>query len=360
MTTFAKVTSPYIRKETSVKRMMTDVIIALLPLVIFAVYRFGMNAFIRILVAVVSMILVEVIVVMVRHKPHPRVKGFQARFLDRLKKVNITNIVTPAVSATIFSMMIPSTLPIYVVFVGASLGILVGKMFFGGLGANIFNPAATAFILVLVSFPSQFSYTGIDAVAGATPLGALGGSLANVSSLVQNYSLMDLFLGNIPGGMGEISSILIIIGGIYMFVRKAADWRITVSLLSVFSVLILVASLGLGLNNPFEVLGYQLLSGGLLFGAVFMATDPVTAPVTKPGRWIFGLLIGSLVVLIRLFGSNVEGMAFAILIGNMFAPLIDYYKWSKNTYSWKMMVGYSVTLVIIAVIVFIGLGGLNL
>ena len=360
MTTFAKVTSPYIRKETSVKRMMTDVIIALLPLVIFAIYRFGMNAFIRILVAVVSMILVEIIVVMVRHKPHPRVKGFQARFLDKLKKVNITNIVTPAVSATIFSMMIPSTLPIYVVFVGASLGILVGKMFFGGLGANIFNPAATAFILVLLSFPSQFTYTGIDAVAGATPLGALGGSLANVSTLVQNYSLMDLFLGNIPGGMGEISSILIIIGGIYMFVRKAADWRITVSLLSAFSVLILVASFGLGLNNPFEVLGYQLLSGGLLFGAVFMATDPVTAPVTKPGRWIFGLLIGSLVVLIRLFGSNVEGMAYAILIGNMFAPLIDYYKWSKNTYSWKMMVGYSVALAIIAVIVFIGLGGLNL
>jgi electron transport complex protein RnfD len=358
MTTFAKVTSPYIRKETSVKRMMTDVIIALLPLVIFAVYRFGMNAFTRILVAVLSMILVEVIVVMVRHKPHPRVVGFKARFLDKLKKVNITNIITPAVSAIIFSMMIPSTLPIYVVFVGASLGILVGKMFFGGLGANIFNPAATAFILVLVSFPSQFSYTGIDAVAGATPLNAIAGSLANVSTMVQNYSLVDLFLGNIPGGMGEISSILILVGAIYLFVRKAADWRITASLLSAFSVLVLVAAFALGLDNPFEVLAYQLLSGGLLFGAVYMATDPVTAPVTKPGRWIFGLLIGSLVVLIRLFGSNVEGMAYAILIGNMFAPLIDYYKWSKNNYSWKMMAGYGVALVIIAVIVFIGLGGL--
>lgn len=358
MATFVKSTSPYIRKETSAKRMMVDVLIALIPLVMFAVYRFGGNAAIRIVVAILTMVLAEVGSVMIRHKPHPRIKGFKDRFVDRITKVSLLNIVTPIISATIFAMMIPSTLPIYTVILGAFTGIVFAKLFFGGIGANIFNPAAVAFIITLLSFGSQFKYTGIDAVAGATPLGALGDSLKNIAGMVQNYSLTDLFLGNIPGGMGEISAILIIIGGIYLFVRKAADWRVTVSMLATFSVLTLIATFALNLNNYFEVLAYQLLSGGLLFGAVYMATDPVTSPVTKPGRWIYGLILGALVVLIRVFGSNVEGVAYAIIIANMFVPLIDYYKWSKSNYTWKMWLGYGITLVLLGLTVFIGLGGL--
>ncbi len=357
MQAFVKETSPYIRKDTSVKRMMVDVLIALIPLVIFAVYKFRVDAILRIVLAVVAMILTECITVMVRHKPHPRVEGFKARFLDRFSKISLLNVITPSISAIIFVLMVPSKLPLYVVFVSAALGIFVAKMVFGGLGANIFNPAAVAFIIALISFASSFSYVGIDAVAGATPLGAIGNSLNNIPELLKSYSLTDLLLGDIPGGMGEISALLILVGGAYLFIRKSADFRITLSMLVVFSLLIVVAAVAVK-GDVVNILLYQLLTGGLLYGAVFMATDPVTAPITKPGRWIYGLLLGGLVVVIRLFGSHVEGMAFAILISNMFVPLIDYYKWSNPKYTWKMWLGYGVALIVLCVIVFIGLGGL--
>ncbi len=359
MVTFTKETSPYIRKETTAKRMMTDVLIALLPLVIFAVYKFGYGALLRIVVASAVMILTEVVVVLIRHRPHPKFEGFSARMGERFKQVRALNIITPAISATIFTMMIPATLPIYVLIVSAFIGILIGKLVFGGLGANIFNPAALSFVIAHVSFPAAFTYTQLDAIAGATPLDAIAKSLINIPGMLQNYSLGDLFLGNIPGGMGEISALLIIIGGVYLFVRKAADWRITASMLGSFTVLMLIAGLVVDPANVHNIVLYQLLTGGLLFGAVFMATDPVTSSVTKPGRMLYGLILGSLVVVIRLFGANPEGVAYAILIGNMFAPLIDYHRWSKSTYSWKMWLGYGATLLVVAAIVFAGLGGFN-
>ncbi|NMA05679.1 MAG: RnfABCDGE type electron transport complex subunit D [Acholeplasmataceae bacterium] len=357
MQAFVKETSPYIRKDTSVKRMMFDVLIALIPLVIFAIYKFKIDAVLRIVLAVAAMILTECIVVMVRHRPHPRVKGFKNRFLERFSKISLLNVITPSISAIIFVLMVPSKLPLYVVFVSAALGILVAKMLFGGLGSNIFNPAAVAFIIALISFASSFSYVGIDAVAGATPLGAVGSSLNNIPNLLKSYSLTDLLLGNIPGGMGEISALLILVGGAYLFIRKSADFRITLSMLLAFSLLMVVAALAVK-GDVVNILLYQLLTGGLLYGAIFMATDPVTAPITKPGRWIYGLLLGALVVVIRLFGSHVEGVAFAILISNMFVPLIDYYKWSNPKYTWKMWLGYGVMLLVLCLIVFIGLGGL--
>ena len=157
--------------------------------------------------------------------------------------------------------------------------------------------------------------------------------------------------------MGEISALLILVGGAYLFIRKSADFRITLSMLLAFSLLMVVAALAVK-GDVVNILLYQLLTGGLLYGAIFMATDPVTAPITKPGRWIYGLLLGALVVVIRLFGSHVEGVAFAILISNMFVPLIDYYKWSNPKYTWKMWLGYGVMLLVLCLIVFIGLGGL--
>ncbi len=359
MATFTKQTSPYIRKEVTTKRMMSDVLIALIPLVLFAVLKFGGQALVRIVVAVVVMIVTEVATVMIRNRPHPRIETFKEKIAFRFKQVKPLNFITPTISAVIFSMMIPASLPIYVVIVSAFLGILLGKMVFGGLGANIFNPAAVAFVIAHVSFASAFNYTQIDAIAGATPLDAIGKSLANIPAMLQNYSLGDLLLGNIPGGMGEISALLIIIGGVYLFARRAADWRIFVSMMGTFTLLMLVAGLKVDASNVHLILLYQLLTGGLLFGAVFMATDPVTAPVTGPGRFIYGLIIGSIVAVIRLFGANPEGVAYAILITNMFSPLIDYHKWAKSTYSWKMWVGYGVVLAIMAVIVFAGVGGFN-
>lgn len=359
MTTFTKQTSPYIKKPVTTKRMMSDVLIALLPLVIFAVWKFGLNAFVRIIIAVSIMILTEVVTVLIRHRPHPKFTGFNERMLERLKQVRPLNIITPAISGLIFVLMVPATLPIYVVIVAAFLGILIGKLVFGGLGANIFNPAAVAFVIAHVSFAALFTYTQIDSVAGATPLTAIGDSLLNIPEMIKNYSLMDLFMGNIPGGMGEISAVLIIIGGVYLFIRKAADYRITVSMLASFTVLMLVAALVLDYKNTHTIVLYQLLSGGLLYGAVFMATDPVTSSVTKPGRWIYGLLLGILVALFRLFGANPEGVAYSILICNMFAPLIDYHKWSKSTYSYKMWLGYGIALAAAILIVVAGVGGFN-
>lgn len=159
--------------------------------------------------------------------------------------------------------------------------------------------------------------------------------------------------------MGEICALLIIVGGLYLFIRKAADWRITASMLLSFTVLIGVAALILDASNAHLIILYQLLGGGLLYGAVYMVTDPVTAPTTKPGRWLYGLLIGSLVAIFRLFGPNPEGVAYTILICNMFSPLIDYHKWSKNNYSWKSWTLYGATLVVAILIVVAGVGGFN-
>lgn len=359
MQTFTKQTSPYIRKEVTTKRMMSDVIIALLPLVVFAVWKFGTDALIRIIIAIAVMVITEVSVVIIRHRPAKKFEGFKVRMLERIKQVRSLNIITPTISALVFILMVPSTLPIYVVIVAAFLGILIGKLVFGGLGANVFNPAAVAFVIAHVSFASSFTYTQINSVAGATPLTAIGETILNIPAMLKNYTVMDLFLGNIPGGMGEICSVLIIIGAVYLFIRKAADFRITASMLASFTVLITVAALFVDKTNAHLIILYQLLSGGLLYGAVFMATDPVTAPVTKPGRWLYGLLLGSLVAIFRLFGPNPEGVAYSILICNMFAPLIDYHKWSKNNYSWKSWALYGGALVVAILIVIAGVGGFN-
>lgn len=360
---YAKQTSPYIRKETSVKRMMFDVLIALLPLVVFAVYRFGMDALVRIILSALLFVGVDVVAALLKVKVHPSVKDKKERFKLRWKTLTINHVSAPLVSGVIFAMIIPSTLPIYVLIVGALFGSIIAKAFFGGLGSNIFNPAAVARVVIGLSFVTAFNYVGIDVTSSATPLAAVNDSLASIPAMLESYSLKDLFLGNIPGSMGEISSILIILGGLYMFIRKAADFRVTVSMILSFTVIIFVATLTVKpiVDNGqiIETVLYQVLSGGLLFGAVFMVTDPVTSPVTKPGRWIYGLVVGAIVAAIRLFGALPEGVVFAILLGNIFVPLIDYYKWSKNKYSWKFILGYVVSLSVVSLIVLLALGGIK-
>jgi Na+-translocating ferredoxin:NAD+ oxidoreductase subunit D len=355
---YAKQTAPYVRKENSTKRMMVDVIIALIPVVVFAIYRFGWDAVSRILVSAIIFILAEVVTTFYRTKPHPSVKDRKEKFKVRYKTLTINNITAPLASAIIYAMIVPSTLSLYVVAVGALFGALVVKAAFGGLGSNIFNVAAAGRVFIGLSFTSQFAYTGIDAVVGATPLSAIKDALLNIPNVLQNYTFLDLFLGNIPGSMGEISALLIIVGGIYLFARRAADFRVTLSTLLSFSIMMAVAAIAVD-GDVVDTVLYQLLAGGLLFGAVYMVTDPVTSPVTKPGRWIYGLLVGSIVAFIRLFGSYPEGVVFAILLANIFVPLIDYYKWAKNRYSPKFIIGYVVALALLGFVVLVGLGGLN-
>jgi electron transport complex protein RnfD len=352
-----KQTSPYIRKDISTKRMMTDVLIALMPVVIFSIYRFGWDAVVRILVSLVVMIGLEAIAFGMMQKPKKADKWFE-RLKSRYEKYTINNITAPAVSAVIFAMIIPSKLPIYAVIMGAAFGILVAKMLFGGLGSNIFNVAAAGRIFIGLALTDMFTgkYVGVDMIAGGTALTAIRTG-AGFPYTLNSYPLLDMFLGNIPGSMGEISALAILIGMVYLLIRRSADYRVIVSSLVTFVVLMLIAGFKLYPDQAFNYMLFHVLSGGILFGVVFMITDPVTSPVTRPGRWIYGLLVASLVVIIRLFGAYPEGVAFALLFSNMFVPLIDYPQWATNKFKPSFFIGYGVAFVALALIVYFGVGG---
>lgn len=352
-----KQTSPYIRKDVSTKRMMIDVLIALIPVVAFSIYRFGGDTILRIIVSLIVMIGLEALVFGITHKPSKAEKWLE-RVKSRFAEYSINNITAPAVSAIIFAMLVPSKLPIYAVIVGAAFGIIVAKMLFGGLGSNIFNIAAAGRIFIALAVTSMFdgTYVGVDLVAGATALTTLRSGLG-FPGVLNSYTLGELFFGFIPGAMGEISSAAILIGAAYLIIRKSADYRVILSTALTFTVLMLFAGIKLYPDMTLEYVLFQLFSGGLMFGMVFMVTDPVTSPVTRPGRWLYGLLVGVVIVLIRLFGAYPEGVAFAILFGNMFVPLIDYPKWSTNKIKPTFVVGYIIILAIFSLVVFFGVGG---
>lgn len=353
-----KQTSPYIRKAISTKRMMTDVLIALVPVVAFAIYSFGMDALVRILVSVATMIILEAIAYGMMHKPI-KSESFIERLKSRYKEFSINNVITPAISGLIFAMIIPSKLPIYAVVVGAGFGIIVGKMLFGGLGANIFNPAAVGRIFITIALTDMFSgtYTGTDLVAGGTALTAIREGGQGFPEVLNSYSILELFFGNVPGAMGEISVIAILLGALYLIIRRSADYRVMLSTILTFTTLTLLAGLKLFPNQVLDYTLYHLFAGGLMFGVVFMITDPVTSPVTRPGRWIYGLMVGALVVLIRQFGAYPEGFAFALLFSNMFVPLIDYPKWSTNKIKPTFIIGYIAIIAIFGLVVYFGVGG---
>lgn len=352
-----KQTSPYVRKDVSTKRMMTDVLIALIPVVAFAIYRFGFDAILRILVSLVVMIGLEALVFGITHKPG-KVEGKWNLFKSRYADYTINNITAPAVSAVIFALLVPSKLPIYAVVVGAAFGILVAKMLFGGLGSNIFNVAAAGRIFIALAITSMFdgTYVGVDLVAGGTALTTLRSGLG-FPGVLNSYSLVELFFGNIPGAMGEISAAAILIGAAYLIIRRSADYRVMLSTALTFVILMFFAGLKLYPDMTLEYVLFQLFSGGLMFGIVFMVTDPVTSPVSRPGRWLYGAFVAVLVVLIRLFGAYPEGVAFAILFANMFVPLIDYPKWSTNKVKPAFVASYIVLLIIFSLVVFFGVGG---
>lgn len=352
-----KDSSPYIRKDVSSKRMMIDVLIALTPVVMFSIYRFGWDSVIRILVSLIVMVGLEAVAFGMMQRPVKSDK-FGERLKSRYKNYTALNIAAPAVSAIIFAMLVPSKIPIYAVVAGASFGIIVAKMLFGGNGSNIFNVAAAGRIFIALALTSMFTgtYVGTDIIAGGTALTAIRTG-AGFPYTLNSYPLIDLFLGNVPGSMGEISALAILIGMVYLLIRKAADFRVIVSSLATFTLLILIAGLKLYPGQVLEYTLFHLLSGGILFGVVFMITDPVTSPITRPGRWIYGILVGALIVLIRLFGAYPEGVAFALLFANMFVPLIDYPQWATNKYKPAFFIGSGIAILALAAIVFFGVGG---
>lgn len=348
-------TSPYIRKNVSVSRMMMDVIIALLPVTIFAIIQNKLGAIQVLLISILTMIFFELISIMFIKWP----KGMKFKELfskEGFKKLKsqytVNNILAPLISGMIFALTLPAYCDWYVVFIGSLFGIIIGKMVFGGLGQNIFNPAATARVFVAICFGAKINeayslQASYDAVASATPLAT------NISQ--SSYSLLDLFFGNVSGSMGEVSTILILIGAIYLFARRSADIRAFLGFVLSFMALSFVAVIsGFGKSDSVSMLDtylYQIMAGGMLFGATFMITDPVTSPVTKFGRVLYGAIAGSLVVLIRISGALPEGVVFSILIVNMLAPTIDYLtRGHKNKYPWQgilILLGFLVLMGII-------------
>lgn len=343
-------TSPYIRKATSTKRMMADVLIALIPVIAFAVLRFKLDFVFRALLACGLAVGVEALF-------FGLMKEKEETWQERFKKYTVNNIIPPVITAIIFVLTLSSEASYFVVGAGTVFAILIGKMIFGGLGRNIFNPAGIGRVFVALALGSLMgNYLDIDGVASTTALSITQNSLANMSEFLKGYSFLDLLIGNVPGTMGEISAIAILIGAAYLIIRRSADFRVMLTGVLSFSLFILVAALAVGTNFSvaMEYTLYHVLSGGLLFGLVFMATDPATSPYTRPGRLVFGLIIGTLVAVIRLFGALPEGMVFAIVIANAFVPLIDYKKWTTNVYTKKFVVGYFLAIILLALFVYLG------
>ena len=313
--------SPHIHSGDSIEKNMYGVLIALIPALLCSVLLFGIGAIIVTLTAVLSCLFFEYII---------------QTFLLK-KRASIFD-GSAIITGLLLAFNVPSNLPIWIIIIGALVAIGIGKMSFGGLGCNIFNPALVGRVFLLISFPVQMttwplvegiSTAYIDAQTGATPLALLKEALhtgQSVSDFLTSETFIgyrSMLLGNIGGSLGEGSAIAILIGFCYMLFRKIITWHIPVS---IFATVIVFAGI-LHLSNPDQFVDpfFHLLSGGMMLGAIFMATDYVTSPMSQKGMIIFGVGIGILTVVIRVFGAYPEGMSFAILIMNAFTPLINRY-----------------------------------
>ena len=363
-----KENAPHLRRKASVTRMMADVLIALAPTLIFSFVVFPIKTLIFYLTSVVIMIGSEFVYTGLKNMmPNDGQKhSFKERFAYAYKgKFNQNNILTCAISAIIFTLIMPAGAPIYAVIIGALAGIILGKLVFGGLGSNIFNPAAVGMIFAKVCFGSQYAknvptwfYTVADVEVAPTVLTntaqeGLNGLIANFN----NANLLDMFLGRMYGTLGEVYAVTILIGAIYLLIRRSADIRVMLPYLGAFTLFSLIAGLGFfavdGTTNPFTFALFMLLSGGVLFGGVFMLTDPVTSPINAPSRIIYALVAAVFTILIRLFAALPEGVGFSILIANMIACVLDYPEWSSSRYTWKKFLAMGLLIVIPAVTIFL-------
>ena len=369
--TIVKENAPHIRRKATVNRMMIDVLIALAPTLIFSFIVYPLITLLHYVVSMAIMIGSEFVYVGLKNMmPKTDEKHtFKEKFLYAYKgHYDLTIFITPAITAVIFTLIMPAGAPIYAIIIGALVAIWFGKLVFGGLGSNIFNPAAVGMLFAKLCFGSQYQtnvetwyYTIPDTAAGATPLGILNGG-----DFSFQYSMFDLFFGRIPGTLGEVYKITILIGLIYLLIRRSADFRIVVSYLGTFIFLSFVAGLSLyGISNelygaasavnPLTFTLYSLLTGGVLFGATFMLTDPVTSPINSPSRIIYGMVAAVATVFIRLFAALPEGVGFSILIANMVACVLDHYEWSNPHYTYKKFIAMGCLVVIPALITFLAI-----
>ena len=291
--------APHVVDHIEIKRYMSFAIIALLPTAVASVVFFGWRVLLMFAASYIAGGIVEVAFALIR-KRHIE-EGF-------------------LVTGLIFPLVLPPTTPIWVVAVGCAVGVFFGKEVFGGTGRNIFNPALVGRLFITIAFPQIMSASWqrpfSDAVTTATPL-------ASFKTAGELTPLMDLFMGTVAGSIGEVFRVGIIAGGIFLMLSKVSNWRIPVSYL--ISVLVL-SWLG-NLISPDTIAPplFQLLAGGLLFGAMFMATDPVTSPINAGSKYIYGAMCGLLTVVIRSFSGYTEGVMFSIIFMNALTPLIDHF-----------------------------------
>lgn len=312
--------APLLKQEMTTPQAMRDVLYALAPASLAACWFFGLSALLVLGASIAGAVLTE----WVFSPPQTR----RERLLDS----------SGLLTGLLLGLTLPPSLPLWMAFLGGAIGIGLGKLIWGGLGSNLFNPALVGRAFLLATFPTAmttwsaqggpgsffevhssnlalpFMQAKYDAVSSATPLGLM-------KFEHQSTPLWDLFIGNTSGSLGETSAVLLLLGGLYLLLRRDIDWRIPASIL----LTVAVFALALFLVSPEQYPGplFAILSGGLLIGAFFMATDPVTSPLTPRGAWIFGIGIGLLVVLIRVFGGFPEGVMYAILLMNAATPLID-------------------------------------
>ncbi len=286
--------APHIRCPESTDRIMLDVIIALLPASAVAVWYFGNAAAFLAALGLGSAVLFEFLYQKLTHKA-VRVKDLSA-----------------AVTGLLIGLNLPASAPWWIPVIGSFLAVVLVKQLFGGIGDNFVNPALAARAILVASWPARMSaftaptyWSGADAVAMATPLSGEG-----------SYTALDLFLGHVPGAIGEVCKAAILLGFLYLLLRRVISWRIPVTLVAVFALCMLLFG-----ADPLT----SVLTGGVLFGAVFMATDYTTSPMTPAGQFVYAAFAGLIIAVIRSFGAYPEGVTYGILVMNVVTPLIDKY-----------------------------------
>lgn len=309
--------SPHVKSDESTKKIMYGVVYAMIPAMLVSIYFFGFQAIRVLILASIACIFFEWII---------------QKYL--IKGPSTINDGSALVTGILLAFNVPSNLPSWMIIIGALVAIGMAKMSFGGLGRNIFNPALVARVFLLISFPVQmtswpkptgFSKGLTDVITGPTPLGivkeGLGAGKTMSELKAETPSYVQYLLGQTGGSLGEVSAIALILGGIYMLWKKIITWHIPVSMLGT---VVIFTAIFWGINpEHYADPAFHLLTGGMLLGAIFMATDMVSSPMTHGGQLVYGFGIGILTILIRLWGAYPEGVSFAILIMNAVVPLIN-------------------------------------
>ena len=288
--------NPHIRSKVSTDKIMLMVIIALLPATGFGIYNFGIRALFHVLITIASCVLSELVFELI------------------VKKKLTVGDMSAVVTGLLLALNLPVSAPLWIGIIGGAFAIIVVKMMFGGLGQNFMNPALAARCFLLISFPSLMTNFTCDAYSGATPLASLkAGESVNVYNMI---------IGKIPGTIGETSMVAIVLGAVLLMLIGIIDIKIPGSYILTFVIFVGIFG-GHGFDTYY--LSAQLAGGGLMLGAFFMATDYVTRPVTRAGQVVFGIILGLLTGIFRIFGASIEGVSYAIIIGNLLVPLITKY-----------------------------------